>query len=100
MEGTTDAELFQLAARLERAATGVDLLDANLTILAAGSGDLGGKRGVIRELVCFRGLARVDRGIVLLAYSTTIRLADKRSGRYAILTTVFSSIRMFSAYGR
>jgi hypothetical protein len=59
VEGTTDAELFQLAARLEREATGIDLLGADLAIVAAGSGDLGGTRGVIRELVCLRGLARV-----------------------------------------
>src|SRR5450755_778094 len=59
VEGTTDAELFHLAARLEREATGLDLLGTDLAILAAGSGDLGGTRGVIRELVCLRGLARV-----------------------------------------
>lgn len=58
VEGTTDAELFELAARLEREATGIDLLGAELAIIAAGVGDLGGTRGVIRELVCLRGLAR------------------------------------------
>jgi hypothetical protein len=59
VEGTTDAELFQLAARLEREATGLDLLGADLAILPAGSGDLGGTRGVIRELVSLRAFARV-----------------------------------------
>lgn len=58
VEGTTDAELFQLAARLERNKTGVDLLGGELAIVAAGAGDQGGTRGVIRELVCLRGLAR------------------------------------------
>ena len=58
VEGTTDVELFQLAARLEREATGVELLGNDLAIIAAGVGDLGGTRGVIRELVCMRGLAR------------------------------------------
>ena len=58
VEGTTDVELFQLAARLEREKTGIDLLGNDLAIIAAGVGDLGGTRGVIRELVCLRGLAR------------------------------------------
>ena len=58
VEGTTDVELFQLAARLEREATGSELLGSDLAIIAAGAGDLGGTRGVIRELVCLRGFAR------------------------------------------
>jgi hypothetical protein len=58
VEGTTDAKLFQLAAQAERDSTGVDLLGSDLTVLPAGTGDLGGTRGVIRELVCLRGLAR------------------------------------------
>lgn len=58
VEGTTDVELFHLAARLEREKTGIDLLGNDLAIIAAGVGDLGGTRGVIRELVCLRGLAR------------------------------------------
>lgn len=58
VEGTTDADLFQLAASFERQATGGELLDANLAIIAAGEGDNGGTRGVIRELVCLRGMAR------------------------------------------
>lgn len=58
VEGTTDAELFQLAARAECDSTGLNLFGSDLAILPAGSGDLGGTRGVIRELVCFRGLAR------------------------------------------
>lgn len=58
VEGTTDVELFQLAARLEREATGCELLGNDLAIIAAGVGELGGTRGVIREFVCLRGLAR------------------------------------------
>ncbi len=58
VEGTTDVELFELAARLEKEAAGVELLGDDLAIIAAGAGDLGGTRGVIRELVCLRGLAR------------------------------------------
>jgi hypothetical protein len=58
VEGTTDAELFQLASRIEREKTGIDLMAGGLAILAAGMGDLGGTRGVLRELTCLRGMAR------------------------------------------
>lgn len=60
VEGTTDADLFRLAAYLERQATGVDLLGVDLAFVAAGVGEHGGTRGVIRELVCLRGLARAS----------------------------------------
>ena len=60
VEGTTDAELFHSAARLELQTNSVDLLGRELTIVAAGAGDRGGTRGVIRELVCLRGLARTS----------------------------------------
>jgi hypothetical protein len=59
VEGTTDADLFQLAARLEGEASGLDLLGADLAIAAAGMGDAGGTQGVIRELVALRALARI-----------------------------------------
>ncbi|MBZ0115226.1 MAG: hypothetical protein K8J08_22420 [Thermoanaerobaculia bacterium] len=58
VEGTTDAEAFALAARLEYEATGTTLLGEDFTILAAGEGERGGTSGVIRELIAFRGLAR------------------------------------------
>jgi hypothetical protein len=58
VEGTTDAELFEMAARLEFKASGEHLMGDELAILAAGVGDVGGTRGVIRELMCFRGMAR------------------------------------------
>ena len=58
VEGTTDVALFEMAARLEQQATGAALLGPELAIIAAGVGDLGGTRGVIRELHCLRGLAR------------------------------------------
>jgi hypothetical protein len=58
VEGNTDVELFQLASRLEYAATGVDLLEPTLAVVSPGSGDLGGTRGVIRELAVLRGIAR------------------------------------------
>lgn len=58
VEGTTDAELFHLAVRLERKRTGIDLFGRDLAIVAAGVGNEGGTRGVIRELICLRGLAR------------------------------------------
>jgi hypothetical protein len=58
VEGTTDVDLFHAAAQLELVATGQKLVHDDLCIIAPGEGDLGGTRGVIRELVCFRGLSR------------------------------------------
>lgn len=58
VEGTTDVSLFALAARLERNATGIDLLGSDLAIIAAGERDRGGTQGVIRELVSLRCFAR------------------------------------------
>jgi len=58
VEGITDAQLFDLAGRLEREATGINLLGDDLAITAAGDGEKGGANGVIRELICLRGLAR------------------------------------------
>ncbi len=67
VEGTTDVDLLHLAGRLEREATGGDLFDNELTFVAAGSGDDGGARGVVRELLGLRCVAR------------TIQLADGRT---------------------
>ena len=58
VEGTTDVELFQLAARLEREATGTNFFGDDLAIVAAGERDRGGTQGVIRELIALRGMAR------------------------------------------
>ncbi|MBI5847909.1 MAG: hypothetical protein HZB31_08170 [Nitrospirae bacterium] len=58
VEGTTDVELFRLAAGLERDATGINLLGSEMAIIAAGEGEKGGTRGVNRELVTLRNLAR------------------------------------------
>jgi hypothetical protein len=58
VEGTSDADLFEMAARLEDEATGLNLLGPDLAIVAAGQGDLGGTRGVVRELLILRGIAR------------------------------------------
>ncbi|MDS0849098.1 hypothetical protein [Burkholderia cenocepacia] len=58
VEGTTDVDLFKLAARLEFDKTGIDLLGDELAIVAAGERDRGGTHGVIRELVSLRGMAR------------------------------------------
>lgn len=57
VEGTTDVDLFQLAARLERERTGFDLLGEDLAIIAAGEGNEGGARGICRELVSFKNMA-------------------------------------------
>lgn len=60
VEGTTDVALFQLAARVEREHTGIDLLADELAVIAAGEGDEGGTRGAIREFNALRCLARAS----------------------------------------
>ena len=59
VEGNTDVDIFQLAARLEREASGLSLLGGDLAVVAAGTGDAGGTQGVIRELVALRAMARI-----------------------------------------
>ena len=46
------------SSTVEKAKTGIDLMGDGLAILAAGEGELGGTRGVLRELMCLRGMAR------------------------------------------
>jgi hypothetical protein len=58
VEGTSDVTLFELAASLYFQKHQKALL-ADLAILAAGEGERGGTRGVIRELVTLRSLAAV-----------------------------------------
>lgn len=58
-EGTTDAALFQFAARLERQESGVDLLNDELSFVAAGTGDNGGTSGVNRTLIALREMAKI-----------------------------------------
>ena len=58
VEGTTDVDLFKLAVDLELKKNNIDLLDDDLSIVSAGSGDHGGANGVIRELIALRGMAR------------------------------------------
>ena len=58
VEGTTDVALFGMAARFELEVTGRKLIGDDLCFIAAGEGDRGGTLGVIRELMCFRGLCR------------------------------------------
>lgn len=59
VEGNTDVELFELAARLEHQATGLVLLGDALAVCSPGTGDRGGTRGVIRELTVLRGFSRI-----------------------------------------
>ncbi len=58
VEGTTDVTLFELAAKVEKERTGIDLLGDRLAIIAAGEGDEGGAKGVCRELVSFKNMAK------------------------------------------
>jgi hypothetical protein len=57
VEGSTDAALFDLGAAFIRA-RGTELLGEELAIVAAGEGEEGGARGVTRELIVLRNLAR------------------------------------------
>jgi len=61
VEGTSDVQLFRMAALLERQSTGVDLLAGGFSILAGGEAERGGARGVVRELTTLRSLARSVR---------------------------------------
>lgn len=58
VEGTTDVKLFEFAAKLEKEKTGFDLLGDRLAIVASGEGDDGGAKGVCRELVSFKNMAK------------------------------------------
>lgn len=58
VEGVTDVDLFELAARLEYHQSGIQLLDGNLAIVAGGLGEQGGTNGVIREIISLRNFAR------------------------------------------
>src|SRR5262249_42265570 len=58
VEGTTDSDLFDLADRLESEATGTHLLNHECAIVAAGVGDAGGAKGIVRELIGLRALAK------------------------------------------
>lgn len=59
VEGNTDVDLFETAARFEHDATGVELLGKSLSVVSPGAGDRGGTRGVIRELTVLRGFAKI-----------------------------------------
>lgn len=58
VEGTSDVAIFQLAAKLEKEKSGLDLLGDRLAIIAAGERDEGGVKGVCRELVSFKNMAK------------------------------------------
>lgn len=85
VEGTSDVSLFQLAASLENNGNGIDLLGNELAIIAAGIGDRGGTRGVIRELVSLRCFART---VLLPNGSPRYRFIglfdDDKAGRQAV----------------
>jgi len=89
VEGTTDADLFKLTARLTNERTGDDLFEG-LAIVAAGASNRGGTYGVIRELITLRNLARtclspsgrpIYRFIGLLDNDTAGRLAVREARR-------------------
>ncbi len=57
VEGTSDVDLFEYAAKLEKAATGDNLLGDSLAIVAAGEGEFGGVNGVVRQLITFKSMS-------------------------------------------
>ena len=59
VEGETDVDLFSRAAASEKRHTGSDLLNHEFGIGAAGKGDNGGTKGVLRELTVLKALARI-----------------------------------------
>ena len=61
VEGTTDVDLLHLARQLEKRATGEELFANGLTFIVAGKGDQGGARGVVRELLGLRCVARTSQ---------------------------------------
>ena len=85
VEGPTDVRLFEYAAKLEKEKTGFDLLGDRLAIIAAGEGDEGGARGVCRELVSFKNMAK---GLLLPSGRPKYRFVglfdNDRAGRQAI----------------
>jgi len=86
VEGTTDYELFERAARFELKASGKNLL-WDLAFIPAGERDQGGTNGVVRELLCFRAFARTT----LLPngrprYRVAALLDNDKFGRQAIRT--------------
>jgi hypothetical protein len=58
VEGRTDHDLFELAARLEREVSGTNLL-ADLAFIPAGERDQGGTNGVVREMMRLKGFASI-----------------------------------------
>jgi len=85
VEGTTDADLFSLAAELERKRTGRSLTGPNFTIAAAGIGSDVGTSGVIRELIVLRGMATtclLQNG--LPKYRFVGLLDNDQAGRHAM----------------
>ena len=59
VEGTSDVDLFELAARLELAETGDELLGTDLTVVAGGAQELGGATGVVRELIRLQSVSSI-----------------------------------------
>lgn len=57
VEGTSDEDLFRMAARLEKQKNGIDLTGDGLVVLAAGIAHGGGVDGVVRLLNGFRFMA-------------------------------------------
>jgi hypothetical protein len=87
VEGTSDVDLFEFAARLELKHTGVNLVGGDFAIVAAGQGDRGGTPGVVRELISLRAVART----LLLPngkprYRVIALFDNDKAGRLAVKT--------------
>ncbi len=85
VEGTSDVDFFLRAAHLYRDATGYDLLEGELSIIASGKRHDGGVDGVNRRLNLARQLAEVDRDANgWIIYSFVGLFDNDRAGRRAL----------------
>ncbi len=83
VEGTTDLDLFALAARMELKVSGKDLLK-DLAFVPAGERDNGGTSGVVRELIACRALAsRTLAANGFRRYRVVALFDNDKSGRQA-----------------
>src|SRR3546814_15072906 len=103
VEGTGDVEYFRIAAQLELAAGGPNLLGDEFAIVAAGEKDKGGVDGLRRQMTTFHALSstylkpngakeyRLDRKSVVWGKSVSVRV--DLGGRRIIKKTINIKIR-------
>ncbi len=60
VEGDSDVRYFELAGRLYKEKTGLNIIGADFSIFSAGTGDSGGTRGLFEEFPTFRKIIKND----------------------------------------